>query len=684
MDITFGTFTFRLCAGRRAAIVLSRGESPIAECALTGQNKLSRDGKHVPTAEGEALCYHAHRLEGDVLEIEQRSRSLRSVMIFRRYPDSSVLRVSHRICNLTKETLGIAQVSSFVLYGIAGDGISSLKRTRLSRFCNSWHCECQPRTASLFEAGLYSSGHASFRRVCGCNKGGWSSKEELPQAILERRGGCFMFEIESPNDWYWEMGECDRGIYLYTGGADAWEHEWEVRLAPGECYETPATAVCFGESSGEVLAEMTKYRRHLLLPCTADGALPVVFNDYMHLSWDSPSEERTRKMVPVAAALGAEIYVIDCGWHNEEDGDVIYPYVGQWRESKKRFPHGIRSIVEEIHRHGMKAGLWLEPEVVGQACTEMIDAYPPEAWFCRDGKPVIVGGRRFLDYRCKAVCDYMDGVVDRIVQEYGADYLKFDYNQDCGSGTDTYGDKPGRGLELATQAFFAWVAGVRRRYPALIIEGCASGGQRLDYASTAQWSLISSSDQTDYRKYPWIAANIFAAVLPEQAGVWSYPVDSWVKGFCPTEDWVRGHVSDETVIMNMVNAMLGRIHLASHIELLGEGQQALVREGIALMKQIAPFKRRAVPFFPNGFARFGDKSAACGLMADGELYLAVWSMGGKGDTVVHLGAFASARCEAVYPRSPATDFVLANGILRVTFPQAYAARLFRLTLWDKR
>ena len=681
MELQFGGFTFCLERGERAYLLYRGTKSPFAECVLSGQNKLSRDGKHVPTAEGEALRFYEYRLMDDTLEIEQRSASLSSTVVFRRYPDCKTLRVFHRIRNVSDLPVGVAQVSAFVLYGICRDEIPDLKRTQLYRFWNSWHCECQPRRMSLFEAGLYSPGHASFRRIYGCNKGGWSSKEELPQGILRLgRGGHLMFAVESPNDWYWDLGECAGGIYLYAGGADAYEHEWEVRLRPGECYETPAVALVEGDSMDGVIGEMTKYRRHIAGGHTADEGLPVVFNDYMHLSWDNPTEDRTKKMAPVAALLGADIYVIDCGWHNEEDGSVIYPYVGAWRESKKRFPHGIRAAIDNIHALGMKAGLWLEPEVVGQFCEEMIGYYPDDAWFSLDGRPVLVGGRRFLDFRCEAVRKYMDGVVDRIVQEYGADYLKFDYNQDCGSGTDALGDKPGRGLELASKAFFSWVEGIRKRYPALILEGCASGGQRLDHATTSACALLSSSDQTDYKKYPWIAANIFSAVLPEQAGVWSYPVDSWAAGFEATETWVHSHVDDEAVAMNMVNAMLGRIHLASHVELLTDRQRVLVREGIKLMKELSPFKKRALPCFPNGFAKFGDHSACCGLSDGRKLLLAVWNTGGRGAIRIRLPAFRGAKAEVLYPKELPSSFAFEDGVFTAMLPKGYSARLFGLTL----
>lgn len=683
--IQFGAFEFKLTEGERACILLPRGESPIAECVLTGQNKISRDGKRIPTAEGRNLLYRRHTLSGDRLEIVQESEALRSTVVFQKYPDCNVLRVYQRIENRAQKEVRVSQVSSFVLYGLDGNSIADLKRTHLYRFFNSWHCECQPQRYSLFDAGLYSGGHASFRRVYGSNKGSWSTKEELPQAIIEHEkdANYTMFQIESANSWYWGIGECEQGVYLYTGGADAWDHEWEVRLAPGESYCTPATAVCTGSTLNGTVAEMTKYRRHLICVCPADKNLPVVFNEYMHLSWDSPTEERTRQMAPVAASLGADIYVIDCGWHNEEDGEVIYPYVGQWRESHKRYPHGIAQTISYIHSLGMKAGLWLEPEIVGQLCGEMISHYPADAWMSRDGVPVVVGGRRFLDYRCKAVREYMDAAVDRIVKEYGADYLKFDYNQDCGAGTDAGGEKAGRGLELASEAFFGWVKGVRERYPDLIIEGCASGGQRLDYRATAAWSLVSSSDQTDYRKYPWIAANILAGILPEQAGVWSYPVDSWVRGFQATAEWVQSHVSDETVAMNMVNAMLGRVHLASHVELLTEFQKDIVREGVSCSKKISGAKTHSVPWFPKKFARFGDKSAAGGFIADGTLYLAVWNTGGRRAVSVDLSPLSPIGCKVLYPLCLPTQCSLAGDILTVKFSSKYAARFFALSLKEK-
>ena len=69
--------------------------------------------------------------------------------------------------------------------------------------------------------------------------------------------------------------------------------------------------------------------------------------------------------------------------------------------------------------------------------------------------------------------------------------------------------------------------------------------------------MVSTSDQTDYLRYPYIAGNILAAVLPEKAAVWSYPVAS---------DCEKGEdVSDDRFVINMINNFLGRMHLASYL-----------------------------------------------------------------------------------------------------------------------
>ena len=80
--------------------------------------------------------------------------------------------------------------------------------------------------------------------------------------------------------------------------------------------------------------------------------------------------------------------------------------------------------IDLIHSHGMKAGLWIEPEVVGMKCQKMIDYYGDECFIQRNGKKVCELGRYLLDFRHEKVRAYLSETIDRMVNEYGCDYIK--------------------------------------------------------------------------------------------------------------------------------------------------------------------------------------------------------------------------------------------------------------------
>ena len=359
------------------------------------------------------------------------------------------------------------------------------------------------------------------------------------------------FQIESDNCWYYEMGARTNGFYLYLSSNDSHYHQWAKKLAPGESFRTAAASFAFGRSLNEILKNATLYRRTLKPSCKADEGLPVIFNEYMHLSWDNPNQERTHALAPVVSSLGVDIYVIDCGWHDEVPTELIYNNIGEWQESKLRFPEGVRKTADLIHSLGMKFGLWIEPEAVGKDNEKMLEFYGDECFLQRNGKKICELGRYLLDFRKKKVTDHLTEVIDRMVNEYKADYIKIDYNQEVGMGTDTDAFSIGEGLRAHCEARHQWMKEMTERYPNVIFENCASGGQRMDYKTLSIHPLSSTSDQILYYLYPYIVGNIFSSVIPEQAAVWSYPIAS--KAFKAEGENVDKVISKELVAMNMIN-----------------------------------------------------------------------------------------------------------------------------------
>ena len=679
MEIKFNDLIFEIKDDR----VLLNDRS-FVEIQVCGENKPTHLGaKMTNSSEGGRLKYVSHTQCGNMLEILQKSDLVKVKTVFSTYENTNAVRVHTEVENITDETIVLEEVSAFVYSGFGEKGIDSAKDLYFTRFTQSHHAECQPRRMSFEDAGFFRANNESQKRIAFANVGSWSTKEELPQGIIEdtKLGSFIMFQIESNSSWYYEIADNQAEYYLYLGGANLPFGGWSKALAPGECYKTVSGALAFGNSLNEVIGEMTKYRREISGRCEADEGLPSIFNEYMHLSWDSPTEENTKKIAPVAASVGIEYYVIDCGWHNEEDGDKIYPYIGQWKESKARFPHGVRAITDYIRSLGMKAGLWIEPEVIGIYCKDMLEYYDDDCFIQRNGKRLAVMGRHFLDFRSAKVRDYLTETIRRMVEDYGADYIKFDYNQDFGVGTDYLAFCAGEGLELCAVAYLDWVREIRERFSTVVFEACSSGGMRMDYETLSHFSICSTSDQTDYIKYPYIAGNILAGVLPEQAAVWSYPVGVGEVGKPLTCDgnWVRDNITRERIVMNMINSFLGRMHLASHIELLSEDQLALVKEGVHSYNLLTDVKKRALPYFPNGFCRFGDESVCSGFIDDKELYLAVWNLTGKQSVNVKIDKAISG-AEVFYPKDSRVRVGFAEDLLNVDFDTANSAVMLKISL----
>lgn len=591
------------------------------EITVSGRNKISVGGiKMSNSSEGPLLKYVSHTMSENHLEIIQENDIIRVKTVFDCYDDTNAVRVHTEVTNISSKAITLEDVSSFVLGGITDGGYENIDDMYITEFIQSHHSECQPAVRSFADYGFIDEKRQGGvkRRIAFANIGGWSTKERLPQAIIENRAKnkMLMFQIESNNSWYYEISNREGDMYLYTGYASMTHGSWHKKLMPSECYVTVNTAIALGDSLNHILAEMTKYRRHICGLSRCDKHLPSIFNEYMHLSWDSPTEENTKKYAPVVARTGVEYYVIDCGWHNEEPGNIIYPYVGQWKESKTRFPSGLKKTMDYIKSLGMKPGLWIEPEIVGVSCTEMLDYYDDDCFFRRGGERVTVFNRHFLDYRNPKVVDYMTETICSMVEDYGAEYIKFDYNQDPGIGTELDATSFGEGLELCSRAFLSWVDDMKKRFPDVIFEGCASGGMRMDYRTLSVFSLISTSDQIQYDKYPYIAGNVLGAVIPEQAAVWSYPV-----GECTKEE-----ITQRQIAVNMINSFLGRMHLASHLEYMNDSQLALVKEGVEYYNKISTAKKNSVPYLPLGFTKFGETEVAAGFKADGRVYLAVWNL----------------------------------------------------------
>lgn len=650
----------------------------LAEVMISGLDRPGeRHGnKYVVTAPGYRLTYKSHvdtcNRFGRKLEIitTDEPTGVDVVRHFQFYDGIPVVRSWTDIINHSQQTHTLEYVASFTLTGVSKEGILPRdRRMEVSIPHNSWQRELQWQTYTMEQLGMGVSQdfELSSKVIAATNVGNWSTKEYLPMGVLTNTEADtqLFWQIEHNGSWHWEISDQMGHFYLQLSGPSEIESHWSRDLAPGETFTTvPAAVGAVTGSFDDAIAALTRYRRAIRRPNADNEKLPVIFNDYMNCLWGDPTADKEFPLIDAAARAGCEYFCIDAGWY--ADGPW-WDGVGEWKPSAKRFPHGLREVLDYIRSKGMVPGLWLEIEVMGIHCPKM--AQTDDSWFfMRHGKRVYDRSRYQLDFRNPAVVAHATEVIDRCVNEYGMGYIKMDYNIEPGIGTEQNAQSVGDGLLGHQRAYLAWLDSMFAKYPDLVIENCSSGGLRMDYAMLSRYSIQSTSDQTDYRRYATIAANSPTGVTPEQSAIWSYPLSEGDR---------------EEVVFNMVNALLLRIHQSGHLANLSPERSALVTEALRCYHAIRGDIRQAVPFWPLGLSHFSDEWVCLGLHVGKKNYLAVWRRQSGSSAcalpIAHLkGKDAQVSC--LYPsyHEGAHYWNRAGGTLTVELPLPVSARLFEV------
>lgn len=631
--------------------------------------------KHNSGSESTKFLYESHTIidneKGRLLTLSMNSvHNLHAEYRMQFFNGIPIFRVETELRNDGDTSLGLEYVSSFFYGGISKNGEGKYyDKTDVFVPYNSWSNEAQWKKDDIQDLGLshmpvagYNLPDKGNNRFHYENVGSWSTCEHLPMGMTQNRvtGEISYFEIEHSGSWQIEYGsDSGQNLYIALMGPDD-EAMWWKSLKPGETFTTVPAAygVRVGDES-DAIAEITRYRRAIRRPNHDDEVCNVIFNDYMNCLMGDPTEEKEKQIIDLAAKIGCEYYCMDCGWY---DKGIWWDRVGEWQESSERFPHGMKSLFEYARSKGVKMGLWLEIEVMGTAY-EKAKELPDDWFFCTNGSRRIDNKRYLLDFRNPDVRKYCMDAVDRLIEDYGAEYFKIDYNVTTGPGSDLNSDSLGDAMLEHYRAYYEWIREIYRKHPNLVIEACSSGAQRMDYGILSLHSLQSTSDQTEYISNAYIAANVATAVTPEQGGMWVYPyIDE-----------------KEHVIFNVVNGILLRPYISGLVWNMSEDNLELMKQGISLYKNIRKDLPQMVPFWPNGFNTVKSKTLAYGIKDSRKAYVSVFGVE-EDELFVDLGKLPEVKgVKVIYPDSVDCEYHLDAKKLYVKFPQKKCARLFELT-----
>ncbi|NUT50015.1 MAG: alpha-galactosidase [Saccharothrix sp.] len=590
---------------------------PLVEVQALGHGRFPGSHRYADTTIGARLRHRSHVATAGELRVVQHDpvSGLVVTSVFRGVAGVPAVRTWTEVDVEGDGAVCLQAVTSLSTGAFLVDSGRSVDEVDLVHGDSDWVAESRWRRTPLREAGLVpmdpvAHHHASRGRFALTSRSSWSTGEHLPTGVLVARDDSWAmaWQVEHNGAWHWEVGETVEGAYLAVLGPTDTEHQWSRVVRAGEGFTTvPVSVAVVAGGVDEAFGAMTRQRRATLRDRRAPE-LPVIFNDYMNTLMGDPTTEKLLPLVDAAAEVGADYFCVDAGWY-DEDGKW-WDSVGEWRPSRTRFPGGFGEVADRVRERGMVPGIWLEPEVVGVR-SALARSLPEEAFFRRQGVRVVEHGRFHLDLRHPAAVAHVDGVVDRLVEEFGIGYIKLDYNIMPGAGTDVGGAAPGEGLLGHNRAHLAWLDGVLARHPGLLLENCASGAMRMDYAMLSRLHLQSTSDQQNPLLYPPIAAAAAASVLPEQAGNWAYAQP----GMSPAE-----------AAFTLATGILGRLYLAGRVDLMDTAQRSLVREAVTVHKALRPDIATATPFWPLGLTDRTGPWVAQGLRAPTAGYLTLWRL----------------------------------------------------------
>ena len=354
----------------------------------------------------------------------------------------------------------------------------------------------------------------------------------------------------------------------------------EYHLKKGETFTTPKVALSFSKCGlSGVSRNFHKWGRKYML-AHGNKERKILLNSWEGVYFDI-NQKGMDQMMGDIASMGGELFVMDDGWFGDK-----YPRktdnssLGDWVVDKNKLPEGIEGLLRDAKKHGIKFGIWIEPEMTNSV-SELYEAHPD--WIIKAPKREPVLGRGgtqlILDMGNPKVQDFVFSVVDNLMTKYPEiDYIKWDANMPIlnhGSQYLTMNDQSHlyieyhRGLEKTCQR-------IRAKYPDLTIQACASGGGR------ANWGVLPYFDEF------WVSDNTDALqrIYMQWGTSYFFPAIAMASHISATPN----HTVFRTTAMKyrIDVAMSGRLGMEIQPKNMTDDEKALCRKAIAEYKQIRP------------------------------------------------------------------------------------------------
>jgi alpha-galactosidase len=433
------------------------------------------------------LKYVSHQVEGDTLRIRLKDvkYDLFVTLAYTVYQHNDIIERHSAIENATRQPLVVESAQSAVWYLPPGDGY------RLSYLTGKWAGETQLVREEI---------HPGIK-VLDSRRGN-TSHELNPWFAIdfqgradEEHGRVWFGALGFSGNWKFSVEQTPYQQLRLTGGYNTFDFGYTLK--PGESLDTPPFYAGFTDQGfGEASRIFHRFERQQILPDRASPHVrPVLYN-----SWEATTfkvdEPGQKKLAEKAARIGVELFVMDDGWFGERNDD--HAGLGDWYVNKKKFPNGLKALIDYVNGLGMKFGLWVEPEMVNPN-SDLYRAHPDWAIHFNDRPRTEGRNQLVLNMARDEVKEYIFGLLDKLLSENNIRFIKWDMNRHF-----TEPGWPEAPVEDQKKIWVKYPANVyeiidrlRARHPGVEIESCSGGGGRIDLGILKRVDQVWTSDNTE-------------------------------------------------------------------------------------------------------------------------------------------------------------------------------------------
>lgn len=268
-------------------------------------------------------------------------------------------------------------------------------------------------------------------------------------------------------------------------------------LEPGKSFTAPEVVMVY---SNEGIGKMSRtfhdlYRENLIRGSWKDKMRPILINNW-EATYFNFNTEKLIDIAKEASKLGIEMLVMDDGWFGHRDSDNSS--LGDWFVYDKKIDGGLKYLVDEVNKLGMKFGIWFEPEMISPD-SKLYSEHPD--WAIQIvGREMSQSREQYvLDYSNAEVRDYIYGMMKKILDSANIEYIKWDMNRQLTEvGSTTLPTKKQRELwHRYVLGVYDMMNRLTTDYPHILLENCSGGGARFDAGMLYFSPQIWTSDDTD-------------------------------------------------------------------------------------------------------------------------------------------------------------------------------------------